>query len=57
LVGSEDDLILDAYRLARYYHQPPDYFLDMPLSVMRNHLKRTAELTRIMRAAASADEE
>jgi len=53
LVGSEEDLILDCYRLARWYHQPPDYFLSMPLSEVRVHLTHTIKLAVIMRREAS----
>jgi len=53
LVGSDEDLILDCYRLARWYHQPPDYFLNMPFSEVHLHLKRTGQLARIMAAEAS----
>jgi hypothetical protein len=53
VAGDGADLVLDCYRLARWYHQSPLLFLDMPLSEVRLHLKRTAELSRIMRQAAS----
>ena len=46
LVGSEDDIILDSYRLARWYHVSPEVFLAMPLSEVRLHMERTAELDR-----------
>jgi hypothetical protein len=39
--------------LARWYHQAPDYFLNMPLSEVHLHLKRTAQLARIMLAEAA----
>jgi hypothetical protein len=48
----ESDLVLDCYRLARWYHQSPLHFLDMPLSEVRMHMRRTAELSRIMKQAA-----
>jgi hypothetical protein len=41
--------------LARWYHQAPEHFLNMPLSEVRLHLIRTIELARIMRAEASDD--
>lgn len=56
MVGDENNIILDCYRLARWYHQSPDHFLDMPVSVMRKHMARTAELSRAMRAAADSEE-
>jgi len=46
LVGGEDEIILDSYRLARWYHVSPEVFLAMPLSEVRLHLSRTAELDR-----------
>jgi len=57
LVGADEDIILDCYRLARWYHQAPEYFLNMPLSDVRLHLMRTGQLARIMRAEAEADSE
>jgi hypothetical protein len=56
LVGNENDIVLDAYRLARWYSQPPDYFLAMPLSEIRLHLSRTIELAKIMRREAEAED-
>ena len=53
MVGSEEELILDCYRLARWYHQSPDAFLEMPLSEVQVHMMRTLRLAKIMRAAAS----
>ena len=48
----DQEIILDCYRLARWYHQPPDHFLNMPLSDVRLHLIRTIELAKIMRSEA-----
>lgn len=56
LVGQDNNLILDCYRLARFYHQSPEVFLDMPLTEVRMHLDRTIELSRIMRQEASGDD-
>lgn len=39
-----DDLILDCYRLAKFYAVDPTIFLRQPLSQIRNHLKWTAKL-------------
>lgn len=44
LVGSENEIVLDCYRLARFYHQSPLVFLQMPLSEVRMHLMRTNQL-------------
>jgi hypothetical protein len=46
LVGGETEIILDSYRLARYFHVSPEVFLSMPLSEVRLHMERTAELDR-----------
>jgi hypothetical protein len=46
LVGSEDELVLDAYRLAQHFHVSPEVFLAMSLSEVRLHMERTAELDR-----------
>ena len=42
----DDGIILDCYRLASYYHLDPRIFLDMPMSEVRLHLSRTAQLER-----------
>lgn len=42
----DDGMILDCYRLASYYHLDPRLFLDMPISEVRLHLSRTAQLER-----------
>jgi hypothetical protein len=56
-IGDENSLILDAYRLARWYSQAPDVFLSMPLSEIRLHLRRTIELAKIMRREAEGEED
>jgi hypothetical protein len=57
LVGNEDDIVLDAYRLARWYHQSPEHFLDMPMSDIRMHLWRTIQLAKIIRAESAAEQD
>jgi hypothetical protein len=52
LVGDDENIILDCYRLARWYHQSPDVFLAMPLSDVRLHLIRTIQLSQIIRQEA-----
>jgi hypothetical protein len=49
LVGDEEDLVLDCYRLARWYHQAPDTFLAMPIDEVRVHMNRTLRLADLMR--------
>jgi hypothetical protein len=51
LVGDEDEIILDCYRLARWYHVSPDVFLSMPLSDVSLHLLRTAQCDRTQQQA------
>jgi hypothetical protein len=43
---TDDGMILDCYRLASYYHIDPRIFLDMPMSEVELHLRRTAQLER-----------
>jgi hypothetical protein len=44
ITSIDDSIILDCYRLASYYHIDPRIFLDMPMSEVRLHLHRTAQL-------------
>lgn len=39
-----EDIILDCYRLAKYYSLDPDDFLNKPLSVIARHMKWTSVL-------------
>jgi hypothetical protein len=52
-----DELILDCYRLAEHYHQPPEHFLNMTLSVLQTHRHYTAELIRQRQAAQRRPDE
>lgn len=54
LVGSADDIVLDCYRLAKHYSQPPDVFLNMSLTDIRLHMWRTSQLARIQAREASS---
>lgn len=45
------DAVIDAYRLAHYYGQPPDHFLAMPISMLNVHLVNTAKLERQIAAS------
>jgi hypothetical protein len=56
LVGDENDLVLDCYRLARWYHQSPELFLAMPIDDVQIHLRRTFELAEIMRRQQAIDD-
>ena len=53
MVGDENEIILDCYRLARHYHQSPTVFLDMPISEVRLHLERTLQLMDKMQQNAA----
>lgn len=46
--SSVDDVILDCYRLAKYYGSDPDVWLAKPLSQVRLHLKWTGQLSKIL---------
>jgi len=51
LKGDEEDLVLDCYRLARWYHQSPEAFLSMPIDEMRIHWHRTLRMRELMQRA------
>jgi hypothetical protein len=54
------DPVLDAYRLAHFYGQPPDVFLSMPIGDLARHLANTIRLREVQRrerARAEADED
>jgi hypothetical protein len=56
VVGEDEDLILDCYFLARWYHVSPDVFLDMPISMVRLHLYRTSQLHKKMHPPSDLDD-
>ena len=53
LVG--DQLILDCYRLAKYYSMDPDVFLAKPLSVINRHMKWTGKLIELQQPEEDPD--
>ena len=55
LVGDEDEIILDCYRLARWYHVSPEIFLNMTMSDIALHMHRTAQCDRAQQAVGSDD--
>jgi hypothetical protein len=55
LVGDENEIILDCYRLAHEYHVSPEVFLSMPLTDVRLHMVRSAELSARNRPATDDD--
>jgi hypothetical protein len=48
-------LILNCYRLARWYGQNPEVFLQMTVNEVRLHLQRTEQLAVLMQQAATPD--
>jgi hypothetical protein len=46
-------VILDCYRLARWYHQNPEVFLSMTEGEVRLHMRRTLQLADILRREAT----
>jgi hypothetical protein len=56
LVGGEQDIILDCYRLARWFHVSPKVFLSMPLSEVGLHRYRAAQCDREQQAATGDDD-
>jgi hypothetical protein len=51
-----EQLILDCYRLAKYYGRDPDDFLSKPLSAIRRHMNWTAKLIETTRPPPEEDE-
>jgi hypothetical protein len=50
-----ENIVLDCYWLAQWYHQSPEHFLAMPLSDVRRHVVNTIKLAEMRRAARSSD--
>jgi hypothetical protein len=44
LVDAAENLVLDCYWLARWYHQSPEHFLAMPISEVYLHMRRTQQI-------------
>jgi hypothetical protein len=57
LVGSENDIVLDCYQLAKFYHISPEVFLNMPLSDVHLHLVRSHEMDLRRQQQAASDDE
>ena len=45
--GTLENVILDCYRLAKYYGRDPDEFLNKPISIVQRHLKWTGKLIEL----------
>lgn len=56
VAGDEDNLVLDCYWLARWYHQSPEIFLNMPLSDVRMHVLRTMQMAQLMQQRGERDD-
>jgi hypothetical protein len=56
LVGGEEDIILDCYRLAKWFHVNPEIFLSIPLSEVTLHLRRAAQLDREQQATTGDED-
>jgi hypothetical protein len=56
LVGDEDEIILDCYRLAKWFGVSPEVFLIMPLGEVAIHMRRAAQIDRVQHAVGSDDE-
>jgi hypothetical protein len=50
-------MVLDCYRLARFYHQSPDVFLNMALSEVETHARHTIRLTELMNRERARDDD
>jgi hypothetical protein len=55
LAVADDSVIIDCYRLAKYYSTSPEVFLAMPIGDVKTHLERTIELANLMRRESEAD--
>jgi hypothetical protein len=51
------DIVLDCYRLARFYHVSPTVFLEMGMSEVRVHLERTIDLAQIISRENATDDD
>jgi hypothetical protein len=50
-----ENIILDCYRLAKYYQLHPDVFLEMPITEVDVHMQRTVQLERMRQRQQSSD--
>jgi len=57
VVAVSEDVILDCYRLAKWYSVNPETFLSMPLSDVRRHMDRTIQLAKIMKREAEVSDD
>jgi hypothetical protein len=57
VVGEDEDLILDCYRLAHYFHVDPNIFLDKPLSEVAKHLRWAIKLSHALADEARSSDD
>ena len=57
-LNEDEDIILNCYWLAQWYHQNPEVFLSMPISQVQIHMMRTQRIAEIRReySAAQSDD-
>ena len=53
--ASIDDLVLECYRLGKFYSVGPDYFLNKPISELTVNLERATRLAEKMQIEQSWD--
>lgn len=53
--GTLDSVVLDCYRLAKFYGRDPDDFLDKPISAIQRHMKWTAQLIETQQQQDNSD--
>ena len=52
-----DEIILDCYRLAKFYGVEPDVWLVKPLSAIRRHMEWTAKLSKQLAEERAKEED
>ena len=55
--SSVDEIVLEAYRLADWYKQNPEVFLNMPMGDVYLHRYRTYQLIQLQARERAAREE
>jgi len=50
-----EDIVLDCYRLAKFYSRNPQEFLELPLSQIGKHMSWTAKLVEVMKPPEDDD--
>ena len=55
VTGPDETIILDCYRLARWYHTSPEVFLAMTVGEVQLHMQRTIQLARLQQRESGSD--